>query len=215
MRNNFCEFQKLLEDYFSRNHVPELPCISDLYEVSFNTEEGRKVYQGKKNLQVIDMDRIAREGYRQVKGADRKEHPVNTADAFLIDGENRWFFIEFKDSRLDARKDSLKSNILKKAYANWYMVLDILYAVRESGREWEQFQFGNPVRFAKEHVSYIVVCSADKNPLLYQQIKNCDLIGQRHTPLFMQRLKDYLFQDAYVYTEDFFERKFVNSFSYS
>lgn len=214
MKNNFSEFRKLLEDYFAQNDVADLTCVSDLYAASRNTEGNRAVYQGKKNLQVIDMDRIAKEGYRRIKTADWKDNPVNTADAFLIDDKNRWFFVEFKDSKLDATKDSLKNNILKKAYANWYMILDILYAMRESGTEWEQFQFGNPVRFAKEHVSYIVVCSADKNPLFYQQIKNHDLIGTHYTPLFMRRLKDYIFQDAYVYTEDFFERKFVNSFSY-
>lgn len=214
MRNHFCEFQKLLEDYLAQNNVKDVPCVSDLYTVSLNTEENRAVYPGKKNLSVIDMDRIAKEGYRRIKAADRKDNPVNTADAFLINGKNQWFFVEFKDSRLDAKRDSLKNNILKKAYANWYMILDILYTMREAGAEWEPFQFENPVRFAKEHVSYIVVCSSDKNPLLYRQIKNCDLIGQRYTPPFMQRLKDYIFRDAYVYTEDYFERKFVNSFSY-
>ena len=139
---------------------------------------------------------------------------INTADAFLINKDNNWFFIEFKDSEIKATKDSLKNNVLKKAYSNWYMLLDMLYSTNGRDDAYLDFAYFNPVEFAKQHVYYILVCSTDKNPNIYTQVKNHDLIGEKYTPEFMLRLKDYLFRDAYVYTEEFLERRFVEEFSY-
>lgn len=70
----------------------------------------------------------------------------------------------------------------------------------------------NPIRFAEEHVHYILVCSSEKNPNLYNLVKAQVLLKQNYTPPFMQRLKDYLFKDVYVYTENFFETEFVKKF---
>ena len=64
------------------------------------------------------------------------------------------------------------------------------------------------------HVHYILVCSGEENPKIYNQVKNQALLKQNYTPPFMRRLKDYLFKDAYVYTENFFEEEFVKKFAY-
>lgn len=76
------------------------------------------------------------------------------------------------------------------------------------------FDFGNPVEFAKKHVHYILVCRLEKNAEMYLQIKNHALLGETYTPPFMQRIKDYLFKDAYIFTEVELERNFVEKFVY-
>lgn len=216
--SNFEELKRLLLKYFQENTIDEVSYVSNLHEVSINdSKDGTPVvyvYNGKKDLEVLDMDKIAQKGYKKIKGVKSVDSTINTADAFIINQENEWYFIEFKDSKLSGGKSTLKDNIIKKAYSNWYMMLDLLYEMREQLEPYSEFDFDNPIRFAKEHVSYILVCSMEKNPNIYTQIKNEKYLGRHYTIPFMQRLKDYLFKDAYVYTEDFFEREFVDRFQY-
>ncbi len=209
--SNYESFCGLLKRYFQKYGV-EAAFRSSLHECSVNnaSSEMEYLYQGL-DLDVIDMDCIARGAYKKIKGADESENPINSADSFIINHENEWYFIEFKDAKL--KNGDTKSNILKKSYSNWYMVLDILYDMREQ-EPYAQFDFLNPIAFGKAKVYYILVCSGDKNPQEYRQIRNADLRGEHYTPPFMQRLKDYLFKDAYAYTEDYFEAKFVKGFQY-
>lgn len=214
MINNFDNVRQLIESYIEGHKITGVDIVTQLHESSINDEDKKNisyVYSGSKNLDVIDMDLIAKDVYKQVK--DSKEKPINTADAFLVDNGNEWFFIEFKDTEIKADKKSLKDNIIKKAYANWYMLLDILYEMRDKESS-VNFDYNNPMVFAKNNVTYIVVCSCDKNPNVYKQIKSCQYSNENYTPVFMQRLKDYLFKDAYIYTDDYFERLFVNKFVY-
>lgn len=202
---------------FLKNGGVSMEIVSNLHDTSLNDankSEKNYVYNGDKNLAVIDMDLIAKDGYRIIKHASGKDNIINTVDAFIINKANEWFFIEFKDSEIKAENSGLKNNVIKKAYSNWYMLLDILYFMAGNSSFYHQFSLENPIKFAKEHIYYILVCSTEKNPLIYEQLKSHELIGEKYTPPFMQRLKDYMFKDAYVYTESFFERKFVKNFIY-
>lgn len=96
-----------------------------------------------------------------------------------------------------------------------YMLLDILYAMKNSEDMYSKFAFEDPIKFIRENVYYILVCSKDKNPQIYEQIKNCEISEEKnYTPPFMERLRDYIFKDAYVYTEFQLEHKFVKAFEY-
>lgn len=55
---------------------------------------------------------------------------------------------------------------------------------------------------------------ADNNQNVVNQIRNHRLKKEKYTPIFMQRLKEYIFRDAYVYTEIELEREFVKNFEY-
>lgn len=77
--------------------------------------------------------------------------------------------------------------------------MDILYEMKDSDFRFSKFDFDNPILFAQGHIHYILVCSTVKNPTVYTQIKNHALVNSVYTPPFMQRLKDYLFKDAYIY----------------
>lgn len=211
---NFEIFKGTVMKYLSEYNI-SMSCDSTLHEASLNNDgiECRYLYNGSKDFSVVSMDVLAKQGYKKAKGVvNPKENPINTADAFLINKENEWYLIEFKDCVIKADKQAVKDNIIKKAYANWYMIMDIFYTLAEKGEKTGIFDTVNPVRFAEEHVHYILVCSSEKNPNLYNLVKAQILLKQNYTPPFMQRLKSYLFKDAYVYTENFFETEFVNNF---
>lgn len=196
--NNFEKFKRLIDDYFLKNNS--------------NKEKVSYVYNGIKDIDVIDMDEIARCGYKKIKNPETD--PINTVDAFLINRKNEWFLIEFKDSTINASNNGLKNSVIKKAYSNWCMILDMLYEMKNTKSEYAEFDFDNPMKFARENVTYILVCSLEKNSKMYIQIKNSELVKSKYTPPFMCRLKNYLFKDAYVFTEDYLERKIVNNFEY-
>lgn len=195
--SNFDVFKDTVMRYLMRNGI-ELSFLSSLHEVSLNNtnDESRYLCNSGGDLEVVSMDVLAKDGYRKVKASSLKENPITTVDAFMINKNNEWYLIEFKDCPIRSDKKTTKDNIIKKAYEN--AIFDVV----------------NPVKFAKLHVYYILVCSADKNANIYNQVKNKALLNQNYTPPFMQRLKDYIFKDAFVYTEDFFEKKFVNNFVY-
>ncbi|MCC8161944.1 MAG: hypothetical protein LIO86_01960 [Lachnospiraceae bacterium] len=213
--NNFDQIQSIIKEYLADHGVETEVLTSNLHAVSLDKQDSKYVYNGQRDLPVIDMDSIAQGGYKKAKNARDEageNNIVNTADGFLVDQDDNWTFVEFKNSEIKAKKDGLKNSILKKAYANWYMLLDILYDMKQKGHVYPGFTYDQPMEFAQQHITFILVCSSEKNPRLYGKNKDCRLAGERYVPGFMQRLKDYLFLDAYVYTEVELEQKFVRGF---
>lgn len=217
-RTKFDEIKSTIEAFFKDNSQELSIAPFSLKEASKSDPDGKVTffYNGEE-LDIIDMDGIAQNQYKNLRVTEKSDLDindiVNTSDGFVIDRDNKWYFIEFKDSQIRNNKDSLKNNVIKKAYGNWYMLLDILYNSDENKR-YKMFDYKNPVKFAKENVIYILVCSSSKNPGVYTQIKNYSYSNKKYTPGFMRKLKDYLFNDAYVYTEIEFERDFVKKFEY-
>ena len=209
---NFEIMTQSLRQYLS-HHGISMDFISNLHDTSLNDTGCNHIYKGDCDFDVISMDAVAKDGYKIIKQIDPNSNPITTTDAFLINEDNEWFFIEFKDSSITGDKKGLKDNIIKKAYESWYMLLNVLYYLREHGESCELFDDEDPVKFAKEHVTFILVCSFDKNLRVYDLAKDCIRAKKHYTPLFMMRLKEYLFKDAYVYTENLFEREFVSKFS--
>lgn len=218
MENNFEIFQKELQNFFEQNGVNDSINLISLHEASKSDSDVQNItffYNGDAELSVIDMDAIARKQYRAIRVSkeleNTKDDIVNTADGFVINKDNTWFFLEFKTSTITGKKKALKDNIIKKAYGNWYMLMDILLNSSRSLSD-SYFDYLNPVKFAKENVVYILICNSKNNPNVVTQIKNHKSKNEKYTPIFMQRLKEYLFKDAYVYTEIEFERDFVKKF---
>lgn len=209
MKNNFDEFKKCIDEYLAFHGVP-VDYLSNFHDTSLNNDGKviNYVYKGTKDLEVISMDELAKKSYKSIKKAREKDDIVNTVDAFLINSDNKWFFVEFKDQKVN----NTNRSVLKKAYGNWYMLLDILYELKARGCGCSLFDYDDPIKFAREHVHYVLVCSKDKNLDFYNSVKNAMLKKTTYTPPYMEKLKSYLFQDAYAYTEVQFERVFVNKF---
>ena len=214
--NNFDKILEMINNY-QLSYGIEQNILSCLHDTSKSNAESLEtyVYNGMNDLDVIDMDVIARYSYKRIKKPDNpEEHPVNSADAFLVNYNNDWYFIEFKDAQVRNDNRALKDNIIKKAYSNWYMLMEILYEMKDTEYKYSDFDFNDPVKFAQEHVFYILVCTLDKNPSMYKLIKGSQLAKTKYTPPFMCRLKGYIFKDAFAYTEEFLERNLVKGFTY-
>ena len=204
------DFRDTLDLYFKSKGI-KFKFESTLHDSSKNTDQNRYLYNGKKDLSVISLDLVAQNGYKKLKRVpDEKEHKsVNTPDAFLIDSNNEWFFVEFKDCGISKKKD----NIEKKGLANWLMLMDIIFDMDENDRS-RIVGISNLMKFAREHISYILVFNGEKDSHAYEQVKNNSLINGHYTPCCLYKFKDYFFKDAYAYTEEYFEREFANKFRY-
>lgn len=204
-------FRDTLTRYFADKGIT-FEIETTLKEASKNEQKDLTsfVYQGSADFNVISMDEIARRGYKtakQVFGSDKLN--LNTVDAFLISADNEWFFIEFKDCKLSSKKD----NIEKKGMANWLMLQDIFFDMGQAACE-GLIDLSNPCQFAREHITYIVVCSHEKDPYTWEQVRNMDRIRGHYTPECLFKFKNYFFKDAYAYTDEFFEHRFVKRFSF-
>lgn len=211
--SNYEEFRDILKQYFADKGI-DFPIETTLHDSSKNDHDKNTVptylYAGEKNLSVISMDAVAQIGYKKLKGApDGSKHNVNTADAFLIDANKEWYFIEFKDCKISSKKE----NIEKKGMANWLMLMDILGDMDVDTCS-KIVDTNNFMQFARNHITYIVVCNGDKDLNTYEQVRNSNLTGEHYTPECLYKFKDFFFKDAYAYTEHFFENKFVKKFAF-
>lgn len=201
--SNYERVKNFFEEYFKSKGV-QLDLEISLRDSSYNDNGNNYLYDGKKELVAISMDTIAKYGYKVIK--DAKGNPVNTVDAFLVDTNNEWYLIEFKDCQISKKKE----NIEKKGMGNFLMLMDIFY----DGGNFDIGDYDNFLEFARSKITYILVCSKEKDGYSYDQIRASDIVGERYTPEPLMKFKDYFFKDAYAYTEDYFERRFIKEFSY-
>lgn len=213
--NNFDKTIQIFKE-FSANHNIAFPeeMVSDLIKTSYDSNEDVSLYTNTaNNLNVLDMDVFAKDIYYHIYGQHKKDNILNSPDAFLINDENHWFFIEFKNSPITSKTSTLKNNIIKKAFCVIYSMIDVLVETRQ---EEMLSSYANPLNFFRNNVTYILVCDNNKNPNVAQRnVDNRAITGEyRFTPEFMQKLSSYLFCGAYVYTEEYFEKEFVKRFKY-
>ena len=213
--NNFDITTQYFVEY-SKIHGVDFPneFVSDLIKTSLDSNSKVSLYTNKaNNLNVLDMDVFAKNIYYSVYGQNMCDNIINSPDAFLINNENHWFFVEFKNSEVSAKKSNLKGNILKKALCCIYSMIDVLSEVNNGDM---LSAYPNPLNFFRSNVTYILVCSNEKNPTVsHRNVQQRTTTGKyRYTPEFMQKINSYLFYDAYVYTEKYFEEEFVKNFKY-
>lgn len=67
------------------------------------------------------------------------------------------------------------------------------------------------IKFARENVTYIIVCSKDKNLHNANLIRQAEEINEHYTPNELQPYINYYFKDVYLYTEREL-RKFIVNF---
>lgn len=205
------EFKEMLDAYLDKNNAA-LEYRSSFHETSRNdAQEDNIIYlyeDDRKDTEVISMDEIAQKVYRKIRFPESKkeEDSIATNDAFMICGDNKWYFIEFKDQKLNTLKDSVS----KKAYGNWHMLLDILYEMKRENRL-NSFWYDDPIRFARENVILILVVSENKNPLEAKRIQDSINAGERYVPVFLEKLQKYIYHNVYLYTPATFERYFVKN----
>lgn len=186
--------------------------VSEDKAASKRTEKKVLLYEdNRKDMQVIDMDEIAHKAYRVARYPEsvKEDDSLASADAFVINADNMWYFIEFKNQEITKAKDS----VTKKAYQNWYWLVDVLREMKDT-IQYNNFNYEDPISFARENVTYILVVSQEKNYNNVKKMHDCKLAGQKFLPQYMEKLEKYTFKETYVYTPEMFEQKFVKKFEY-
>lgn len=191
----------------------------NLHDASYDKDASVFIYENRKELSIIDMDTFAQQVYTKLRFPPdeliNRKHindlAVSSVDSFVVDRNNEWFFIEFKNTPLS--NDKMKKNVVEKAYQNFYMLMSLLLENKNKSNV-SFFDFTNPVLFAKEHVTYILVVSEEKNMCDVLKLHNAALAGEKFRPDYMNKLRHYIFKDAYVCLPSDFEREFVKTFQY-
>ena len=159
------------------------------------------------------MDDIARDAVRKLKFPGSKWYKDSPAsvDAFLIDENNKWYFIEFKNQKIS----NAKIKCVEKSYANIYWLFDIFYEMHNNGFD-INFNYGAPNDFIKNNCEFILVIYNDSDPLQINKIreaKKANLPMPEGTD-FLLKLENYVFNKASVMDEEQFDRDFVRRFKY-
>lgn len=198
-----------MEQYLSK-HGYDNELKTSVEKASFSSKAGASLCHG--DLEVIDMDKFAKKGYRKIilPNSTSEDDTINTADAFLINKDNEWYFVEFKLAKISNNKLS----VLKKAYSNAYAILDVLYSMQNTEFAYGQFDYDNPIKFLQDNAKYILVFSEKDNPSHVMQMKNHLYKNENYLPDFMARLQGYIYKEAFAVTETVFENTFIKRFSY-
>lgn len=96
---------------------------TNLHETSYDTSRIPMVYvydDIRNQLHVIDMDAFSQKVFTRLKYSsseltvqkDINKLAISTVDALIIDKNNEWYFIEFKNQKYSNSKESVN----KKAY---------------------------------------------------------------------------------------------------
>ena len=205
---NYDQIKEILKQ-FSDKYVTRIIIESKMSDVSEDkaaskrTEKKVLLYEdNRKDMQVIDMDEIAHKAYRVARYPEsvKEDDSLASADAFVINADNMWYFIEFKNQEITKAKDS----VTKKAYQNWYWLVDVLREMKDT-IQYNNFNYEDPISFARENVTYILVVSQEKNYNNVKKMHDCKLAGQKFLPQYMEKLEKYTFKETYVYTPEMFE----------
>ena len=200
---NYDQIKEILKQ-FSDKYVTRIIIESKMSDVSEDkaaskrTEKKVLLYEdNRKDMQVIDMDEIAHKAYRVARYPEsvKEDDSLASADAFVINADNMWYFIEFKNQEITKAKDS----VTKKAYQNWYWLVDVLREMKDT-IQYNNFNYEDPISFARENVVYILVVSQEKNYNNVKKMHDCKLAGQKFLPQYMEKLEKYTFKETYVYT---------------
>lgn len=193
---------------------------TNLHETSYDTSRIPMVYvydDIRNQLSVIDMDAFSQKVFTRLKYSaseltgqkDLNKLAISTVDALIIDKNNEWYFIEFKNQKYSNSKESVN----KKAYQNYFLLTSLFYDYAQKYKN-PFFDKSKPLQFAKNHITYILVVSEEENQRDVPKMHNLSLAGEFFRPDYMDRLRHYLFKDAYVYLPSDFERDFVRKFAY-
>lgn len=196
---NYDQIKEILKQ-FSDKYVTRIIIESKMSDVSEDkaaskrTEKKVLLYEdNRKDMQVIDMDEIAHKAYRVARYPEsvKEDDSLASADAFVINADNMWYFIEFKNQEITKAKDS----VTKKAYQNWYWLVDVLREMKDT-IQYNNFNYEDPISFARENVTYILVVSQEKNYNNVKKMHDCKLAGQKFLPQYMEKLEKYTFKET-------------------
>jgi len=176
----------------SRSKNGEEPFYSDKYLTPFL------------NMETIKLDDISE--YRRIMLELPEKswfNPFAAVDAVCIDKDNEWYFIEFKDAKLDNEIKSIKKKMLNSLWFCFYML-------SKSNKD-DHVLNNDVLKFSREHITYIVVIKRDKNIEDAVYIGEAESKTEHYHPRKLIEVIGYYFKDVYALTELEF-RNFILNF---
>lgn len=199
--NRYTLLKQIIENYID-DHGFNVEIESNIKDTSYDKTNDTYLCEFGENFKVIDMDVIAKDVYGNIYKSGKTG---STADAFFVLEDGKWYFVEFKNTKIDT--SSLKLRVQLKAYENLHLLFDILLDMTEISRELGCIE--NPIDFIRNNVIYILVCSEEKNIKEADFIRKSQLTKKQYVPGFMEELNSSVFKESYLLTEKNFYREFI------
>ena len=160
------------------------------------------------NYDKYDMVALKLDDVSRLFSKEHLGYAPSAVDAVCIDSDNNWFLIEFKNSQFSGNTiQSIKKKMLSSL---WFLLYT--YSITENiSHITENLSNNDIVKFAREHITYIVVCSYDKNVSIANNIHNAEATNEHYTPKELKPYVNYYFKDVYLYTQQEL-RKFIVNF---
>ncbi len=174
-------------------------CFAAMKDASYDDENKTSVYEFDPDMEVLKLD-----DFSQILGAAHhkaikskypderglQQHTPSAVDAVCIDENNNWYLIEFKNQKIDSK---VLGSVKKKMLSSLWLLFHT-YSLSGNGMD-------DITKFAREKVTYILVCSRAKNRSDAMLIHQKEEKGEHYTPNSLYGYIDYYFKDVYVYTE--------------
>ena len=199
--NRYTLLKQIIENYID-DHGFNVEIESNIKDTSYDKTNDTYLCEFGENFKVIDMDVIAKDVYGNIYKSGKTR---STADAFFVLEDGKWYFVEFKNTKIDT--SSLKLRVQLKAYENLHLLFDILLDMTEITTELGCIE--NPIDFIRNNVIYILVCSEEKNIKEADFIRKSQLTKKQYVPGFMEELNSSVFKESYLLTEKNFYREFI------
>lgn len=174
---------------------------SESEKVSFYSEEFLKPFI---NMETIKLDEISKYRKQMLELPEKtwfNEFPA--VDAICIDSNNEWFFIEFKNAKVENQIKSIKQKMLNSLWFCFYML-------SKSDKD-DEILNSDAIKFSREHITYLVVIKHDKNIVDAKEIEEKESINEHYTHRKLIEVVNYYFKDVYLLTEYEF-RNFILKF---
>lgn len=156
------------------------------------------------NMETIKLDDISKYRKQMLGLPDRSWfNELPAVDAVCIDKDNEWFFIEFKDAKIDNEIKSIKNKMLSSLWFCFYML--------SKSNKGNEILYDDVLKFSREHITYIVVAKHDKNTVEAVRINEEENKGCHYCPHKLIECINYYFKDIYMLTEYEF-RNFILQF---
>lgn len=174
---------------------------SDNDKVSFYSEDFLDPFINMETLKLDEISKYRRQMLELPEKSWFNEFPA--VDAICIDSNNEWFFIEFKNAKVEKQITSIKQKMLNSLWFCFYML-------SKSNKD-DDILNSDAIKFSREHITYIVVIKRDKNIEDAKEIEEKESINEHYNHRKLIEVIGYYFKDVYMLTEYEF-RDFILQF---
>lgn len=185
--------------------------IKDISVCSYDSANKKYlIIKKKRNIDAISMDDIAKEYSKKKKG-----NILNTVDALIVGNNKKWYFIEFKNQKLNLfteknnNGNTEKNKVEFKALYSLLILFDIFF--HSSNKKLLSTLTTNVdyFDFIKKNFVFCLVASKKKidDPILKKRLRNNQIRLKEHYNFFPKL--DNFFNETFICTDENFEQTII------